>query len=191
MTSRQSVVSDEDEASEAEGVETIETSASLPAEQLGELDARSLVGIAALAGNEEPPLETREGLAADVQLTPHFKLSEFHCHDGTHVPSVAIPGLLRLCREVLEPLRAKFGVCRVNSGYRTVEYNRRIGGAPRSQHIYEIEPASVAADVHLASGNPQQWAAEADRLLPHRGGVGLYRTFIHVDNRPNRARWPS
>ena len=46
----------------------------------------------------------------------------------------------------------------------------------------------VAADVTFASGTPQEWDAEGDRLLP-QGGVGRYKTFVHVDNRTSRARW--
>jgi hypothetical protein len=189
MTSQESTVEDA-EAVEASGVENIETGATLDPELLRELDARSLSEIDSAPPGEVLSRDDIGTLAASRgQITPHFKLEEFHCHDGTHVPSAALPGLLRLCREVLEPLRAKFGVCRVNSGYRTAAYNKKIGGAPNSQHIYDIEPASVAADVRLASGTPAQWAAEADRLLAGRGGVGRYSSFVHVDNRPNRARW--
>lgn len=121
------------------------------------------------------------------QLTPHFRVEEFDCHDGTKVPKAAVPALNRLATKFLEPLRAKFGACKVMSGYRHRAYNRRIGGATQSQHIYDDDPSSVAADLIFARGTPREWAAEADRL--GAGGVGTYSTFVHVDNRPGRARW--
>jgi uncharacterized protein YcbK (DUF882 family) len=122
------------------------------------------------------------------QLTPHFKLSEFACKDGTQVPSASVPALTRLCEEVLEPLRERFGPCTVMSGYRPTAYNRRIGGAKFSQHIYDLHPGSVAADLIFPNGGPGDWAGAAEPLC-ERGGLGRYGTFIHVDNRGHRARW--
>lgn len=41
-----------------------------------------------------------------------------------------------LCREFLEPIREQFGPVRVNSGYRSPELNKAIGGAKDSAHKY-------------------------------------------------------
>lgn len=119
----------------------------------------------------------------------HFRISEFDCHRGDKVPKAAYPALKRLCYEVLEPMRDRFGACRVTSGYRPADYNRSIGGASQSQHIYELGPDSVAADVSFARGNPGQWAAYARSL--GKGGVGQYNRsgFVHVDNGPRRDWW--
>ena len=134
-----------------------------------------------------------ETAAALDQITPHFRLAEFNCHDGTPVPIAAHAALKELCELYLEPLRSRFGACTVISGYRHKAYNRRIGGAPRSQHVYELHPGSVAADVRFARGTPQEWYDAADKLalaIGH-GGVGKYldSAFIHVDSRPGQARW--
>lgn len=125
----------------------------------------------------------------DGQLTPHFNVREFDCKDGRKVPSDAVPALTKLCTKYLEPMRAHFGPCHVLSGYRHEVYNRRIGGAKYSQHIYELTPDSVAADLVFRTGTPKEWAAFADQL--GAGGVGRYDNsgFVHVDNRPNKARW--
>ena len=118
-------------------------------------------------------------------------MAEFDCHDGRKVPAAAVPALKRLCRDVLEPMRAKFGPCRVLSGYRPADYNQKIGGARYSQHIYELTPDSVAADVRFQQGSPKEWAAYARKLLGKKGGVGRYDRsgFVHADNRPYRADW--
>lgn len=123
------------------------------------------------------------------QLSPHFNIREFACHDGRQVPKIAVPALKKLCVAYLEPMRAEFGPAHVLSGYRPADYNARIGGAKFSQHIYELTPDSVAADLVFRLGSPALWARFADQL--GAGGVGRYDRsgFVHVDNRPDRARW--
>jgi uncharacterized protein YcbK (DUF882 family) len=128
------------------------------------------------------------------QLTPNFKATEFYTHDGTPCPTVARNAMVRLCQTYLEPLRAKFGECLVLSGYRHERYNQQIGGARYSQHVYENNFESVAADLRFKRGTPALWAAEARRLRTKaggKGGVGLYPRsgFIHVDNRGYKADW--
>lgn len=153
-----------------------------------------------LEAGEEDAVEQEAGQSAarmpanGSQLSTNFRLSEFHCKDGTPVPAAAIPALTSLCEEVLQPLRDRFGAGRVVSGYRTRSYNDRLrergsGVAMNSQHIYDDGPDSVAADVKFNDGTPQEWHEEAERLLGSSGGLGLYRTFIHCDNRTRRARW--
>lgn len=134
-----------------------------------------------------PPASTKP--ATKGQLSPHFNVREFDCHDGRRVPAVAVPALTRLCHSLLEPMRSKFGSVHVLSGYRPKDYNAHIGGAKFSQHIYELTPECVAADLVFATGTPALWAMYADKL--GAGGVGRYdhSGFVHVDNRPGRARW--
>jgi uncharacterized protein YcbK (DUF882 family) len=122
-------------------------------------------------------------------LSPHFKVSEFRdWHSHQLPPSYMDNGLRRLCREVLEPLRSRFGVCTVHSGYRTPATNAAVGGAPQSYHVYTARRRFPAADVSFARGTPHDWAEAADRLVPN-GGLGVYPTHIHVDQRPGRSRW--
>lgn len=147
----------------------------------------------------KPPLKERvlapiRKAPADPRvLSAHFHAREFACKDGRQVPKIALPALDRLADRVLEPMRAKFGPCHVLSGYRPADYNRRIGGATFSQHIYELTPSSVAADLTFAKGTPTEWYREADRILNRLGygGAGHYPRsgFVHVDNRPTPARW--
>lgn len=128
------------------------------------------------------------------RLTAHFAASEFHCRDGTHCPTVSRPGLIKLCRTFLEPLRKEFGPCIVLSGYRHEVYNRAIGGARHSQHIYEQGFESVASDVRFARGHPRAWAMAAKKLrvkAGNEGGIGLYtrQGFVHLDTRNYTADW--
>lgn len=131
-----------------------------------------------------------------VRLSANFYLDEFDCHDGTPVPKAAVPALKELCVHMLEPLRAKYGRCKVLSGYRHRSYNAQIGGARFSQHIYDDGPRSVAVDVRFSQGNPVRWAQSARwRFVTKsvwrrsgRGGVGTYvgANFVHVDSASRR-----
>jgi Peptidase M15 len=128
------------------------------------------------------------------QLTQHFKASEFYTHDGSPCPIVARNAMLRLCEDYLEPLREKFGQCLILSGYRHEAYNRMIGGARHSQHIYEHNFESIAADVRFQKGTPFLWGTEAKQLRIAQGGnggIGIYprANFVHVDNRNYKADW--
>lgn len=77
----------------------------------------------------------------DLRLTKHFCLSEF-TRSATAIryginnqPSEQqVQRLQALCQQVLEPLRRRFGVIRITSGYRSPELNVRVGGVPNSQH---------------------------------------------------------
>jgi zinc D-Ala-D-Ala carboxypeptidase len=60
-------------------------------------------------------------------------------------PPVAAENLKALCKNVLEPIRAKFGPVRVNSGFRSDAVNTRVGGATDSQH-----KKGEAADIEVA-----------------------------------------
>lgn len=132
-----------------------------------------------------------------AKLTEHFDSKEFDCNDGTKVPERYHGQLEKLCEWFLEPMRAKFGACRVLSGYRTDAYNARIGGALYSFHVYtdRMPRDGVAADVCFAKGTPKEWGEFARRMREkHRdgqGGVGVYvhNGFVHVDTRDYEADW--
>jgi uncharacterized protein YcbK (DUF882 family) len=135
---------------------------------------------------------------AELRLSPHFLLNEFSTKDGTPVPPDLVDDYRRLCHRVLEPLRERFGLCLVVSGYRHPRYNARVGGARRSVHMGGRAGGipGVAADVKFARGSVFAWAEAADALLTRwyapGGGLGRYPVpggWIHVDTRASRARW--
>jgi uncharacterized protein YcbK (DUF882 family) len=120
-------------------------------------------------------------------LTRHFSQSEFAEHDGIAAPTSSHPAIAELCHVYLEPLRERFGRTTVMSGYRSREYNHRVGGAQNSMHIYTEHPGHAAADVVCERGTPRDWYELLDRLSP--GGLGFYSDHVHVDNRAGHARW--
>jgi uncharacterized protein YcbK (DUF882 family) len=125
----------------------------------------------------------------DYRLTAHFTLGEFFPPDSTQPPADWMHACRQLALLVLEPLRARYGVCIVVSGYRTPARNRIVGGAPRSFHVYEWHPGTAAADVVFRNGQPRQWG-EAAAHTP-AGGIGTYAAHLHVDLRSERTIWAS
>ena len=95
-----------------------------------------------------------DGKCPDVQLSPHFRLSELLASntakakglDNDPSPEV-LANLKNLCIHVLEPIRAKVGPLKINSGYRSDPVNDAVGGSKTSAHSY-----GLAADLHPAHG---------------------------------------
>lgn len=65
---------------------------------------------------------------------------------------------------------------RVNSGFRSEDHNRDVGGASNSQHMY-----GTAADITLDGLSPRQLSALCKRA--GFSGVKAYSGHIHVDSR--------
>ena len=130
----------------------------------------------------------------NYKLSPRFVAAEFACHDGSVCADQRAAGDGQAVQN-LPGAHASEVRCRSSAVRLPAEvYNRRIGGARHSQHIYEHDFESVAADMRFARGSPAQWAAEAKRLRTKaggKGGVGRYDRsgFVHVDNRGYKADW--
>lgn len=113
-------------------------------------------------------------------LSANFKVKEFACKDGSDVIFIS-QELVNL----LQDIRNHFGKpVNINSGYRTPAYNKKVGGATYSQHLY-----GTAVDVYINGVAPTEVAKYAEKQLGERGGVGVYSTFTHIDVREAKARW--
>lgn len=123
-----------------------------------------------------------EAASGGKQLSAHFKVREFACGDGSDAVLVA-PRLVM----VLETIRTHFGTAvRINSGYRTPQYNAKVGGVAHSQHCY-----GTAADITVRGQAPATVAAFARQIMPDWGGVGVYarKGSTHIDVREKRSDW--
>jgi uncharacterized protein YcbK (DUF882 family) len=70
------------------------------------------------------------------------------------------------------------------SGYRCRKHNIAVGGAERSYHV-----KGMAADIVIAKYSVSEAVVAVKQVDEFRnGGVGHYRTWIHVDIGPKR-RW--
>lgn len=116
----------------------------------------------------------------ETKLAPNFRVREFRCEDGSD--SILIDSDLVA---LLQKIRDHFGAAvTINSAYRTSAYNKKVGGATYSQHVQ-----GTAADIVVSGVSPLAVAQYAEFLQPKKGGIGVYKTFTHVDVRANRSRW--
>ena len=112
-----------------------------------------MVAAKAATAYSEKSMVTAYDLAPATQLTEHFTLREFtlsatairHGIDNTPTDT-EVERIKALCENVLEPLRRRFGVIRITSGYRSERVNQLVGGATFSQHR-----CGEAADIHVSS----------------------------------------
>jgi uncharacterized protein YcbK (DUF882 family) len=123
-----------------------------------------------------------------MRLTKNFSLSEFDCNDGTEIPSELLTNVLELA-ENLQVLRDFVGVpIKINSSYRSLSHNAKIGGSKNSQHLF-----AKAADIVVESKSPEQVANIIKVLISEgkmkQGGISAYKTFTHYDIRGHKARW--
>lgn len=89
---------------------------------------------------------------------------------------------------ILTVLRHHFGKpITINSTYRALPYNRAIGSPDGSMHVkfnaidfavQGVSPSEVARVLKL-------WRSQGI----FTGGIGTYRTFVHLDTRSRNATW--
>ena len=137
-------------------------------------------------------------LNSQANLSEHFKLGEFtrsNSHPEVYnIPThEAIANLKRVCGwlEVLRS-RASGPIC-INSGYRSPQLNKKIGGVPTSNHL-----TGCAVDIRVADmGQLIRYAAilmdyadeshqDFDEILIEKNRYGAI--WLHFAVRPNGNR---
>lgn len=105
------------------------------------------------------------------------------------LPPRALWDNMQLTVKTLDELRKALGQpIHILSAYRNDEYNRLVGGAPKSQHL------NFNALDFYASGptRPSHWASLLKDMRSRgdfKGGIGIYSSFVHLDTRGTNANW--
>jgi len=113
-----------------------------------------------------------------IKISKNFSLHEFECKDGSHLVKVdeeLIDKLQQLRDLIGKPIP-------IHSGYRTPEYNKKVGGATKSQHLL-----GKAADISVNGISSEKLAELAEKV--GFNGIGIYKTFVHCDVRGYKAHW--
>ena len=98
------------------------------------------------------------------------------------------PAVLPEVREKLIALAQSIGrPIRLNSGYRTPEYNRSVGGARNSMHVQR-----KAADIQWPDSSTELKRAFIQKAIEAGfSGIGCYNSFMHVDIGAKRCWGPT
>ena len=116
-----------------------------------------------------------------MKLSQNFKKQEFDCKCGNCTspePNIALVAVLDLVRE-------HFGApVIITSGYRCPTHNKAIGGAEHSRHM-----DAIAADFKVVGVEPELVYNYLNNHYRDRFGLGLYKSWVHLDVRANKARW--
>lgn len=125
-----------------------------------------------------------------MRLTKNFYKSEFDSKDGSEMPKEVLYNIQKLAIQ-LQVLRDYLGKpIKINSGYRSPEHNKAIGGVSNSQHVL-----GKAADIVVKGVKPEQLSLIIERLIDNgdmlQGGIGIYNTFLHYDFgfKGKKRRW--
>lgn len=129
----------------------------------------------------------------DTLITPHITYGELARYDEERRfrYDYQCQTAYEICR-FLEKCREYFGgnPLVITSGYRPPDVNARIGGARRSEHLYDA-PDKGAVDFYLKGVSIYEVEAWCDQNYPHSIGYGANRGFVHLGMRPGkpRVRW--
>lgn len=126
------------------------------------------------------------GYPTATHYSPNFSRRELDCRCGCTTPQGVAMNLAELARS-LEAMRGKAGApLGISSGYRCPQHNRRVGGVEGSQHTQ-----GIAADVTSKTLSPARLKRAAEAVPAFAdGGIGTYKTWVHVDTRKGGpARW--
>lgn len=112
-------------------------------------------------------------------ISIHFNRREFACHCGCGFAAVD-----KKLNEVLEDIRNHFDMpLIINSACRCADYNIKVGGAKKSQHVL-----GMAADIIIMNVHPNRVADYVEEV--HKEcSTGRYDGFTHIDVRNVVAHW--
>ena len=133
-----------------------------------------------------------------MQLSQHFQLGEFtksNYPEVYNIPShVAIENMRRVC-VWLEALRQAQGPIVINSGYRSPQLNKRVGGGSTSNHLtgcaVDIRCSGIEQAIEYAAiliGYARESQQDYDELFIEKNKYGRYWVHFAVRPKDNRRK---
>lgn len=117
----------------------------------------------------------------DKYLTKSFRATEFRCRCRRKECDASPMDMAFIHK--LQAMRDLYGKpIHILSGARCPYWNDKVGGAKRSLHLM-----GKAADLAIADGDDDLLVKLAEQV--GMGGIGIAKTFIHVDIGPGGRRW--
>lgn len=128
-----------------------------------------------------------------MRLTKNIWQHELDCKCGNcDVTILKDEPVINIVQDTCDHFAKEYSVKKVIldilSGARCYEYNRTVGSNDNSQH-----PRARAIDFKIfingAQVPPNLVYNYLNKKYPDSLGLGIYTTFVHVDDRPSKARW--
>ena len=112
------------------------------------------------------------------QMLKYFTYEEFASPDVPHSGEYMDSKFLSM----LDNARHIAGIpFKINSGWRTIEHNREVGGKPNSSHI-----VGKAADIGY-NNSRERWIIITALQDAGFNRLGVAKTFVHVDSDDTKA----
>ena len=119
---------------------------------------------------------------AKLQLTPHFSLAELTVTNTKldNTPSKEVVEVLRTTAFYMEKVRDLLGeAIKVNSGYRSPDVNRAVGGSTNSSHLY-----GYAVDFVTEGLTPLEVATAIAKSSLKFDQLIYEKTWVHISFDP-------
>lgn len=121
-------------------------------------------------------------------ITKNISRHELACHCGCGFDSMDIETIYAW-QDCCDHFAAEFHIDRVTlivtSAARCFGYNESVGSNNKSQH-----PKARAIDGQIVGVSPENVYSYLDTKYHGKYGIGLYKTFVHLDTRTDGpARW--
>ena len=113
-------------------------------------------------------------------INNYFSRQEFACKCGCETEGVDVE-LLTVLTKIREHLNSPVTI---TSGNRCKIHNTKVGGESRSKHT-----KGIAADFKVDGATPKQVVDLLNSWYPDKYGIGLYKTWVHLDVRNQPSRW--
>lgn len=117
----------------------------------------------------------------DWDKIKYFNKSEFKCRCGECDGGIMNKDLIYKLEDLRKQIRRPIVV---TSGFRCTDYNRKIGGSRSSKHL-----TGRAVDFSIAGFNSSEKYNVIKEIMDIGfNGIGIGKTFIHVDTRPHEKK---
>ncbi|KYC36954.1 hypothetical protein WA1_45725 [Scytonema hofmannii PCC 7110] len=131
----------------------------------------------------------------DMNLSKNFKLWEFVKSTTADLRGIdntptsgEIQNLKRLCQQILQPARDALGPLKINSGFRSEELNRVVGGVSNSDHRQGF--AADVIPVNVGTKQLAKWVndnCEFDQIILEFGTLDN-PSWIHLSAEPRNRK---
>lgn len=117
-------------------------------------------------------------------LSKNFSKIEFACKCGCGYGTRDGDVSPKLVSE-LQGIRDDLGLpMSILSGCRCQRHNKSVSGAKKSKHLL-----GIASDIQVSGMSPARVYKYLENKFKSKYGLGLYKTFVHFDVRPEKTRW--